>query len=282
MPVRRGAGYRRAIRFMEQFSRHIRLPGFGIDGQKKISRAKVLIVGAGGLGSPAATYLAAANFGTIGIVDDDAVESSNLPRQILHTSRNIDEAKVVSAQKRIRELAPDIKINVYHQRIKADNVMNVISDYDIIIDGSDNFATKFLLNDACVIIGKPLIHGGVLRYNGQVMTIIPQSAINNQQSLSACYRCIFKEPPPAGTVPTCSEAGILSTVAGIIGLVQATEAIKYIAGIGQLLTNRLFIFDALAMTCRTVAVKHNPDCPVCGKKPSIKTVQDLKTNECSS
>jgi adenylyltransferase/sulfurtransferase len=280
MPVRRGAGYRRVKRFMEQFSRHIRLPGFGIDGQKKISRAKVLIVGAGGLGSPAATYLAAANFGTIGIVDDDAVESSNLPRQILHTPKSVDEPKVISAQKRIRELAPDIKVNVYHQRIQADNVAAIINDYDIIIDGSDNFATKFLLNDACVIAGKPLIHGGVLRYNGQVMTIIPQSAINNQQSLSACYRCIFKEPPPAGTVPTCSEAGILSTVAGIIGLVQATEAIKYIAGIGQLLSNRLFIFDALAMTCRTVAVTHNPDCPVCGKNPTIKTVQDLKTNEC--
>lgn len=260
-------------RFMEQFSRHIRLPGFGIDGQKKISRAKALVVGAGGLGSPAATYLAAANFGTIGIVDDDAVEISNLPRQILHTSRNIDEPKVISAQKRIKELASDIKVNVYHQRIKADNVAAIINDYDIVIDGSDNFATKFLLNDACVIIGKPLIHGGVLRYNGQVMTIIPKAK-------TACYRCIFKEPPPAGTVPTCSEAGILSTVAGIIGLVQTTEAIKYIVGIGQLLANRLFIFDALAMTCRTVTVKHNPDCPVCGKKPTIKTVRDLKTNEC--
>lgn len=262
---------------MDQFSRHIRLPKFGVEGQNKIKKARVLIIGAGGLGSPAATYLASAGIGTLGLVDDDTVEISNLPRQILHSPKNLDEPKVTSAQKRIKELAPDAKLTIYHQRIKADNVLPIIKDYDIVIDGSDNFATKFLLNDACVINKIPLIHGGVLRYNGQVMTII-----TNSKSPVACYRCVFREPPPAGTVPTCSEAGILNTVAGIIGLVQATEAIKYIVGIGELLANRLFIFDALAMACRTVEVKRNPDCPVCGSQPTIKTLRDMKQSECRS
>ncbi|MBI4712312.1 MAG: molybdopterin-synthase adenylyltransferase MoeB [Planctomycetes bacterium] len=259
----------------EQYSRHIRLPGFGTEGQKKIESARVLVVGAGGLGSPAITYLAGAGVGLLGITDDDTVELSNLPRQILHTSDNVDQPKITSAEQRVRQLNSAVKVKTYPQRLKAENVLTVIKDFDIIIDGSDNFATKFLLNDACVIGGKPLVHGGVLRYNGQVMTIVP-----NQKSRSACYRCIFPEPPQAGTVPNCSEAGILNTVAGVIGLIQATEAIKFIINVGDLLINRLLVFDALSMNFRTIEIKPDATCPACGKNPRIKTLSDLKEIEC--
>ncbi|MFA5795023.1 MAG: HesA/MoeB/ThiF family protein [Candidatus Brocadiia bacterium] len=258
---------------MEKFSRHIRLPGFGVEGQEKLSQAKILIIGAGGLGSPAATYLAAAGIGTLGIVDYDDVDISNLPRQILHTPATVDQPKITSAQKRISELNPDVKFNGYHENFKAGNALKIMKNYDLVIDGTDNFPVKFLINDACVIAGLPLVHAGVLRYGGQVITIIPKEK-------TACYRCIFRDPPPVNTVSTCSEAGILNTVAGVIGLIQATEAIKYIVGVGGLLTNRLFIFDALGMQCRTVQVKHNDDCPVCGLQPTIKALQDMKQSEC--
>ncbi|MFH1231619.1 MAG: HesA/MoeB/ThiF family protein, partial [Planctomycetota bacterium] len=184
---------------IEQFSRHIRLPSFGPEGQKKISRAKVAIIGAGGLGSPSAIYLAATGVGSIGLIDSDSVEISNLPRQILYNPSNLDEMKVIAAEKRLKEINPHLKLNIFHNRLKPDNVVKIIKNYDVVIDGSDNFATKFLLNDACVINKIPLIHAGVIRYTGQVMTIIPHQ--------SACYRCIFPEPPPADTVPTCREAG---------------------------------------------------------------------------
>ena len=260
----------------EQFSRHIRLPHFGVGGQNKISRAKILIVGAGGLGSPAASYLAVAGVGAIGIVDSDTVEISNLPRQILHSPENIGEMKTVSAGKRLKQLNPDIKLNLFPERLKADNVLRIIKNYDAVVDGSDNFATKFLLNDACVISQTPLIHAGVLRYAGQVMTIIPHQ--------SACYRCVFPEPPPPDAVQTCREAGILNTVAGIIGLIQATEVIKLIIGTGTLLTDRLLIFDALEMNFRSVGIKKNNNCPVCSKKAKIKTIKDIKSAsmECRS
>ncbi|MDI6787952.1 MAG: ThiF family adenylyltransferase, partial [Planctomycetota bacterium] len=234
----------------EQFSRHIRLPHFGAAGQKKISRAKVFIVGAGGLSSPSAIYLASAGIGTIGLIDNDSVELSNLPRQILHNKNTLDELKITSAEKRLKQINPDIKLDLFAERLKADNISSILKDYDVVIDGSDNFPTKFLLNDACVLNGKPLIHAGVLRYTGQVMTIIPSSSPLRAQLGSACYRCIFPEPPPADSIPTCEQAGILNTVAGIIGLIQATEAIKLLLNIGDLLTNRLLVFDALEMTFR--------------------------------
>ncbi|HLD36002.1 MAG TPA: ThiF family adenylyltransferase [Planctomycetota bacterium] len=250
----------------DQFSRHIRLPYFGAEGQKKINRAKVFVVGAGGLGSPAATYLAAAGIGTLGLTDNDAVEISNLPRQILHSPETIDELKITSAEKRLSQLNPDLKLNLSSERLKAKNVIGLIKGYDVVIDGSDNFATKFLLNDACVMHDIPLIHAGVLRYGGQAMTILPGK--------SACYRCIFPEPPPANSVPTCQEAGILNTVAGIIGLIQATEAIKLIIGAGQLLTNKLLVFDGLEMSFRAIAIQRNKNCPVCSKNAKIKKLTD--------
>ncbi|MEK7309359.1 MAG: ThiF family adenylyltransferase [Planctomycetota bacterium] len=260
----------------EQFSRHIRLPYFGAEGQKKISRAKVFVVGAGGLGSPTATYLATAGIGTLGLIDNDIVEISNLPRQILHNPGTVNELKTASAEKRLKQLNPDIKLNILSERLKADNVAGIIQNYDVVVDGSDNFAAKFLLNDACVMSartsphsdgqGIPLIHAGVLRYGGQAMTILPYK--------SACYRCIFPEPPPANSVPTCQEAGILNTVAGIIGLIQATEVIKLVIGAGQLLTNRLLVFDALEMNFRTIEIQQNKNCPVCSKNATIKTLKD--------
>jgi len=257
--------------YLNHFSRHIRLPEFGHAGQEKISRAKVLIVGAGGLGSPAMTYLASAGVKRIGLVDPETVESSNLPRQIVHIPLNIGQPKVISAAERLKELNPKIELEILQKRVKAENVLELINAYDVIIDGTDNFHGKYLLNDACVITDKPLVHAGVLRYIGQVMTIIPHQ--------SACYRCIFREPPPAGLIPTCQEAGILNTVAGITGLIQATEAIKLITGIGKLLTNRLLVFEALTMNIRIVETKPAPDCPVCGKNPTIKTLTDLNMIE---
>jgi len=250
----------------ELFSRHIRLPYFGPEGQKKTGQAKVFIIGAGGLGSPAATYLATAGVGTLGLIDNDIVEISNLPRQTLHNPNTVNEFKTISAEKRLRQLNPDVKLNIISERLKADNVVGIIKNYDMVVDGSDNFATKFLLNDACVMQGIPLIHAGVLRYGGQVMTILPQK--------SACYRCIFPEPPPANSVPTCQEAGILNTVAGIIGLIQATEAIKLIIGAGKPLANKLLVFDALEMSFRTIEIQRSKNCPVCSKNATIKTLKD--------
>ncbi|MEW6025787.1 MAG: ThiF family adenylyltransferase [Planctomycetota bacterium] len=268
----------------DQFSRHTRLPYFGPEGQKKIEQARVFIVGAGGLGSPAATYLAAAGVGTLGLADNDTVEPSNLPRQILHSPATVGELKTESAEKRLRQLHPDLKLDIYSERLKADNIAGIIRKYDLVIDGSDNFGTKFLLNDACVMNNIPLIHAGVLRYTGQIMTIIPsnppdrragsQLAISNPQWASACYRCIFPEPPPANSVPTCQEAGILNTVAGIIGLVQATEAVKIIIGAGKPLVNKLLIFDALEMNFRTIEIQRNKNCPVCSKNAVIKKLTD--------
>jgi molybdopterin-synthase adenylyltransferase len=259
----------------EQFSRHIRLPSFGHEGQEKISRAKIAVVGAGGLGSPASAYLAATGIGSIGLIDSDSVEISNLPRQLLYTSANLDEMKVMAAEKRLKAINPNLKLNIFPNRLKADNVAKIINDYDVVIDGSDNFATKFLLNDACVINKVPLIHAGVVRYYGQIMTIIPHQ--------SACYRCIFPEPPPANSIPNCQEAGILNTVAGIIGLIQATEAIKLIINAGKLLTNRLLVFDALEMSFRNIAIKRNDNCPVCSEKSVIKTIKNINSAsvECS-
>lgn len=254
--------------YLEHFSRHIRLPEFGRAGQEKISQARILIIGAGGLGSPAMTYLATAGVKKIGLFDPDVVDISNLPRQIVHKPSTVGLSKVISAAKRLKELNPELELETSQVRLKADNIMPVLDRYDVVIDGADNFPAKYLINDACVLAGRPLVHAGVLRYTGQVMTIIPNKA--------ACYRCIFPEPPPDGVIPTCEEAGILNTVAGITGLIQATEAIKLVAGIGQLLTNRMLVFEALSMNIRTIELKRSDDCPVCGKKPTIKTLSDLK------
>jgi len=256
---------------IERYSRHIILKQVGGKGQEKILNSKVLIIGAGGLGAPAALYLAAAGVGNLGIVDGDVVDLSNLQRQIIHFTPDIGKKKVDSAREKINQINPDVKVTTYNEKVYAKNILNIIKDYDFIIDGTDNFSAKFLINDACVIAKKPFSHGGILRFQGQTLTYTPQST---------CYRCIFDQPPPKGAVPTCSEAGILGAVAGMLGTIQAAEALKYILGVGELLTNKLLTFDALNMEYRTINLKRNRNCPICGENPTIKEVIDYEQPLC--
>lgn len=240
---------------IERYSRHIILKEVGGAGQEKILAGKALIIGAGGLGAPAAMYLAAAGVGTVGIVDFDKVDLTNLQRQIIHFTKDVGREKVISAKEKMEAINPDVKVITYQERLNSSNIADIIKDYDFIIDGTDNFPVKFLINDACVMQKKPFSHGGILRFEGQTLTYIPGHA---------CYRCIFKEPPPKNAVPTCSQAGILGAIAGMLGTVQAAEALKFLLGIGDLLKNRILIFDALKMNYRTVNIKRDPKCPVCG------------------
>ena len=235
---------------IERYSRHIILQDVGGPGQEKILNAKVLIVGTGGLGAPAALYLAAAGVGTIGLIDGDVVDLSNLQRQVIHFTPDIDKPKVESAKEKIAQINPDVKVNAMQDLFQANNALDIIKDYDFIIDGTDNFPAKFLINDACVIGKKPFSHGGILRFDGQTMTYVPGSA---------SYRCVFDSPPPPNAVPTCSQAGVFGAIAGMLGTIQAAEALKYIINKGDLLTNRLLIFDALKMRFRTVNVKPKPE-----------------------
>ncbi|HDL64499.1 MAG TPA: molybdopterin-synthase adenylyltransferase MoeB [Proteobacteria bacterium] len=253
---------------IERYSRQIILSEIGGKGQSKLLEASVLVIGAGGLGSPAALYLAAAGVGQLGIVDSDRVELNNLQRQIIHSTGDVGRPKVDSARDRLHSLNPDIRIIPYNLRLTSANIMEIIEDYDIIVDGSDNFPTRYLINDACVLADKPLSHGAILRFYGQVYTILPGE--------SACYRCLFPEPPPPGAVPNCQEAGILGAVAGIIGLLQANEVLKYILGAGKLLNGRLLTFDALDASFREVKVLRDTDCPVCGDRPTITELIDYE------
>jgi molybdopterin/thiamine biosynthesis adenylyltransferase len=259
---------------LERYSRHIIMQDIGIEGQAKMREGRALIVGTGGLGSPAALYLAAAGVGTIGIADADRVELSNLQRQVIHSTRDIGRPKVESAAEKMEAINPDVKVKTYHEYIKAENIGRIIADYDFIIDGTDNFATKFLINDACVMAGKPFSHAGVLRFHGQTMTILPGK--------SACYRCVFPAPPPPGAVPNCSQAGVLGTVAGILGIIQATEFLKFITSVGTLLANALLVFDAKTMIFRKVEVRPNRQCPLCGEKPTINSLEDGERPLCDS
>ena len=256
---------------LERYSRHIILKDIGPQGQEKILKGKVLLIGAGGLGAPAALYLAAAGVGTLGIVDGDVVDLSNPQRQVIHFTADVGKPKVLSAKEKIAQINPDVKVNTYQKRLFADNILDVIKDYDFIIDGTDNFPAKFLVNDACVLARKPFSHGGILRFDGQTMTYVPGHA---------CYRCIFPNPPPKGAVPSCSQAGILGATAGILGTMQASGAIKYIIGKGQLLTNRLPMFNALSMEFRSVKVKKNLSCAVCGNYSTITTLVDEEQPVC--
>lgn len=256
---------------LERYSRHIILKDVGIEGQQKIAEAKVLVVGAGGLGSPALLYLAAAGIGTIGIADGDVVDLSNLQRQVIHVTENVGKAKVISAKEKIHRLNPDVKVSIHQEMLEAINIMDIIKDYDFVIDGTDNFPAKFLVNDACVLTGVPYSHGGILRFDGQTFTIQPKE--------SACYRCIFIKPPPADAVPTCSQAGVIGVIAGIMGTLQANEAIKFVLGKGEMLTDRLLIFDALNTKFREVTLRKNPNCPVCGTG-EMKDLQDYQQAVC--
>lgn len=257
---------------IKRYSRHILLPEVGGKGQKKIANAKVFIVGAGGLGSPAALYLAAAGVGTIGIIDGDVVDLSNLQRQVIHHTPDVGRPKIQSAREKIAALNPDVTVVPIHDRLTAKNALDVVKTFDVIIDGTDNFPSKFLINDTAVLANKPLIHGGILRFTGQVLTIIPGK--------SACYRCLFKTPPPAGLVPSCQEAGVLGALAGFIGTIQATEALKLILGVGQPLTDRLLTYDALTTRFRNVPLRRNPKCPVCGEHPTITEPVEYEQEVC--
>ena len=265
---------------IERYSRHIILPEVGGAGQQKLLQGRVLIVGAGGLGSPAALYLAAGGIGTIGIVDGDVVDLSNLQRQVIHSTPDVGKPKVDSAAAKMRALNPDVDVRAYNERLTSGNALAIISEYDFVIDGTDNFAAKFLIADACHFAGKPYSHAGILRFDGQLMTVIPGK--------SACYRCVFNAPPPSGIVPSCSQAGVLGVLAGVIGTLQATEAVKFLLGKGELLTNSLLIYDGLAMSFRKLKLSRNPNCPICGEKPVITSltdeaqpVCDLKTCNCN-
>ena len=246
-----------------RYSRHIILADVGGKGQKKLSRAKVLIIGAGGLGSPAALYLAAAGVGTLGLVDGDVVDLSNLQRQILHTTATVGVPKVESGRQMLAALNPEVTVKAYQENVTADNIMRFLPDYDLILDGSDNFSTRFLVNDACFFARKTLISGSIFRFEGQLTTIKPHAGY-------PCYRCLYPEPPPAGLVPNCQEAGVLGVLAGTIGVLQAAEAIKEILGIGETLADRLLIYDALEMKFRKVSRPKDPACPLCGTTPTIK------------
>ena len=247
---------------IERYSRHIILQDVGGKGQLKLKRAKVLLIGAGGLGSPAGLYLAAAGIGTIGLVDGDVVDLSNLQRQVMHSTATLGKPKVESGKQTLSAINPEITVNAYHQLVDADNILPLVSQYDIVLDGSDNFTTRFLVNDACFFAKKTLISASMFRFEGQLTAIKPHQGY-------PCYRCLYPEPPPAGLVPNCQEAGVLGVLAGTMGILQASEAIKEILGIGETIADKLVIYDALDMKFRKVGRPKDPACPLCGPNPKI-------------
>jgi molybdopterin-synthase adenylyltransferase len=258
---------------IERYSRHIILEEVGGIGQEKLLSSKVLIIGAGGLGAPATLYLAAAGIGTIGIVDGDRVDLTNLQRQVIHHTEDVGVEKVKSAANKIRAINPDVTVETYNQLAMADNIREIIRDYDFVIDGTDNFGAKFLINDACYFEKIPYSHAGIIKFQGQLITVLPGETV--------CYRCIFNAPPPAGAVPSCSQAGVLGVLAGVIGTLQATEAIKYLLGLGKLLTNTLLTYDALEMKFRSIKLSPNPSCHLCGQKPEITELVDEAQQVCN-
>src|SRR5476651_2153999 len=253
---------------IRRYSRHLILPEVGLAGQKKIKAASVLCIGAGGLGSPIAMYLAAAGIGKIGIVDFDTVDFSNLQRQILHTDADVGRSKAESAKETIRGINPHCEVVLHNTRISSENALDLIRPYDIVVDGTDNFPTRYLINDACVILKKPNVYGSIFRFEGQA-TIFAWPG-------GPCYRCLYPEPPPPGLVPSCAEGGVLGILPGIIGLVQATETVKLILGVGQPLVGRLMLYDALAMKFRELKLRRDPECPVCGDHPTVTKLIDYQ------
>ena len=261
----------------DRYSRHILLPEVGEAGQVKLLKAKVLLIGAGGLGAPAGLYLAAAGIGTLGLVDADTVDASNLQRQVIHATSRVGMSKVDSAEMVINDLNPDVKVVGYKERVDSSNVERIFGDWDIIVDGTDNFPTRYLVNDASVFLGKPVVHGSIFRFDGQLTTFVPGSAAK-KLGLEAgpCYRCLYPEPPPPHLAPSCQEAGVLGILPGVIGLLQATEAIKLILGRGEPLVGRLLTYDSLKMKFRELKLRRNPECPVCGPKPTITSYIDYE------
>lgn len=253
---------------IDRYSRQIILSEIGGEGQEKLINSSVLVVGAGGLGSPVLLYLAAAGVGKIGIVDSDKVELNNLQRQIVHKAKDVGKKKVESAKETLLQINPQVEVEIFGMRLNSRNSQDVISSFDLVVDGSDNFATRYLLNDSCVMLGKPLIEAAILKFEGQVMTVIPGEG--------PCYRCLFPEPPPSDTVPSCQQAGILGPVAGIIGSLQAVEALKVLLGKGSFLKGRLLIVDTLNLVFHPVNVRENLNCPVCGENPEIQKLIDYE------
>jgi len=251
-----------------RYSRHFMLPEVGEEGQGKLLDAKVLIVGAGGLGSPSAYYLAAAGVGTMGIIDNDVVDLSNLQRQILHSNDRIGQPKTESAKQTIQALNPDVHVITYQKKLTAENIMEIIKDYDIVVDGCDNFPTRYLINDACVMAKKPNVHGSIFQFEGQASVFYPGKG--------PCYRCLYPQPPPADMAPNCQEAGVLGVLPGLIGVIQALETIKLIIGKGEALVGRLLCFNTLTMEITTLNLKADPFCPLCGEKPSINSLIDYE------
>ena len=253
---------------IERYSRHIILPEVGGSGQQKMLEARVLLLGAGGLGSPAAYYLAAAGIGNLGIVDFDRVDLSNLQRQIIHSTERIGMLKTESAKKTIKALNPDVNVTLYNERLDSSNIMNLIEGYDYIVDGSDNFPTRYLVNDACIMRNKTLIHGSIYRFEGQVTVFKPGDG--------PCYRCLYPEPPPPGMVPNCQEGGVLGVLAGVIGNLQVVEVLKLVLGIGKTLVGKLIIYDALNTEFRNLRLRKDTNCPICSEKPTIKELVDYE------
>jgi adenylyltransferase/sulfurtransferase len=251
-----------------RYARHLALPHVGLEGQTRLKATRVLCVGAGGLGSPLSMYLAAAGVGTLGIVDSDVVDASNLQRQLLHGTSDIGRTKLASASDRLAEVNPHVEVVRHETRLTSENALGILADYDVVVDGTDNFPTRYLVNDACVLLGKPNVYGSVFRWEGQVSVFGTPGA--------PCYRCLFREPPPPGLVPNCAEGGVLGVLPGIIGSMQAMETVKLLLGVGETLAGRLLIFDALDMTWREVLLRRNPDCPVCGDHPTQTELIDYE------
>jgi adenylyltransferase/sulfurtransferase len=251
-----------------RYGRHLIIPEVGLEGQRRLKSASVLIIGAGGLGSPLAFYLTAAGVGRIGIVDFDVVDLSNLQRQILHTTKDVGRSKLESAREKLESLNPNVKIETYEMRLTSENALDLIKEYDIVVDGTDNFPTRYLVNDACVFLKKPNVYGSIFRFEGQVSVFYADKG--------PCYRCLYKEPPPPGLVPSCAEGGVLGVLPGIIGTIQALETIKLILGIGEPLIGKLLLFDALKMKFRELKLRKDPECPVCGENPTVKELIDYE------
>jgi adenylyltransferase/sulfurtransferase len=253
---------------VRRYSRHLIIPDVAMDGQKRLKNAKVLCIGAGGLGSPALMYLAAAGVGTLGIVEFDTVDESNLQRQIIHGQSDIGRSKAESARDSVKEINPLVQVNVHEERLDSENVMELFAQYDLIVDGTDNFATRYLVNDACVLLNKPYVWGSIYRFDGQASVFWSE--------YGPCYRCLYPEPPPPGMVPSCAEGGVLGVLCASIGSIQVTEAIKVLTGTGEPLVGRLMIYDALEMNYRSVKVRKDPECAVCGKNPTVTELIDYE------
>ena len=251
-----------------RYSRHLIMPEVALEGQKKLKQAKVLTIGTGGLGSPLALYLAAAGIGTIGIVDFDVVDESNLQRQILHGTSDVGRPKVDSARDKLEDINPNVNVVVHEEALTSENALDILRDYDVIVDGTDNFPTRYLVNDACVLLGKPNVYGSIFRFEGQASVFWEEEG--------PCYRCLYPEPPPPGLVPSCAEGGVLGILPGAIGTIQATETVKLILGIGEPLVGRLLLYDALGMSFREMKLRKDPNCPVCGENPTVTELIDYQ------